>query len=274
MLKSPLGCYACLSIQKVAIENRRLKSIALEQIHQFSVLPTIHDPAAKIWRYVSWEKYFSLLKERHLFFPRADLFEDSFEGAATEANRSLQESVFQEHNIPEEQQELVRNISSWNKHFTFVSCWHFSEHESEAFWKIYGNTDKAVAIQSTYGALKSILPEYVHLHPVTYINYRRGHQVQGHSLYPFFYKREEFAHEKELRAVTGDLPISDPRRKTDWIINDLGWSLSIDLNKLIVAVVLAPKCSREKGDRIRDASRDEGLAASVSSSSLDARPRF
>ena len=52
-------------------------------------------------------------------------------------------------------------VKRWqhNRYATFVNCWHISDHESDAMWRLYG---RGVAIQSTVGMLKT------HLNPPVY----------------------------------------------------------------------------------------------------------
>ena len=42
-----------------------------------------------------------------------------------------------------------------------VSCWHLSGHESMAMWKIYAPGGKAIAIQSTFEALRQAVSHIV-----------------------------------------------------------------------------------------------------------------
>ncbi len=243
----------------------------METVHRFP-LPIVRSPQLKIWRYLTPSKFLALLDDRSLFFPNTELFEDPFEGAYPDANRALQDHIFANYPVTEDQQKAARDFYKWNKHLTFVSCWHLSEHESDALWKIYGKTEKAVLIQSTYLRLKSCLPNYVHIHPVTYIDYKVDRIPNGHSMYPFFFKRREFKYENELRAATGDLPISDHVRRVR--ISDNGWSFPINVNKLIESVYVAPECPEETYICIKNASLQRGLVAPVLPSSLDAQPRF
>jgi hypothetical protein len=103
----------------------------VDEIEEFSVLPGIKTVSAKIWRYLSWEKYQWLLTERRLYFPKADLFEDLFEGAATEGDRALQQAFFEEYDITEKERARVRNVYSWNKRFTFVSAFGIARRPSQ-----------------------------------------------------------------------------------------------------------------------------------------------
>src|SRR5690606_7838094 len=57
-----------------------------------------------------------------------------------------------------------------------ICCWHGQSHESEAMWKLYGDSGKAVAIKTKVGALAASInsrnnPEIVFLDKVRYINF-------------------------------------------------------------------------------------------------------
>jgi len=82
--------------------------------------------------------------------------------------------------------------------------------ESDLKWRAYAGAN-GVAIESTYGRLRSVLPEWIFIHEVEYIDYERDRMINGHSLAPIFYKRKEFADERELRAVVDVFPVGDAR---------------------------------------------------------------
>ena len=57
----------------------------------------------KVWRYMDFTKMISLIDTRRLFFTRADLFSDPFEGSYPKINVEARNFVPQE--IPEEESE-------------------------------------------------------------------------------------------------------------------------------------------------------------------------
>jgi hypothetical protein len=63
-----------------------------------------------------------------------------------------------------------------------------------------------VAIESTCEQLRSALPDWIFIHDVEYIDYKTDRVIEEHSLAPAFYKRKEFADERELRAVIDVFP--------------------------------------------------------------------
>ncbi|WP_036307314.1 DUF2971 domain-containing protein [Methyloglobulus morosus] len=82
-----------------------------------------------------------------------------------------------------------------------VSCWHKSEYESEAMWKLYSVSGQGIAIESTIGKLKESIKnqESLKIASVTYIPENDPNkEYLKHD--PIFLKRKSFEHEKELRA--------------------------------------------------------------------------
>lgn len=82
-----------------------------------------------------------------------------------------------------------------------VSCWHKSEYESEAMWKLYSVSGQGIAIESTIGQLKdSIINEgSLKIEDVEYFENESKKEL-GKINDSLFMKRKAFEHEKELRA--------------------------------------------------------------------------
>lgn len=239
----------------------------------FSELPTIQTPETKIWRYLTPDKFSKLLKTQMLFFPSTWFFEDPNEGSYPDENRRIRDHLWERCKVSSEQREIIEWNSQVNRLLTYVSCWHVSDHESAALWKIYGSVEKAVAVQSTLGRLMKCLPDFVHIHPVTYLDYTRDRIPDEHSMHPFFFKRREFQYEQELRAVTGDLPLSDPRRRKVNISLE-GWSFPIIPDELIQAVYVGPGYSEANYVHVESESAQMALKAPVLRSAMDRKPRL
>lgn len=72
-----------------------------------------------------------------------------------------------------------------------------------------------------------------------YIDYDKDRMLDGHFLAPAFYKRKEFADERELRAVVDAFPVGDARRHGAKPL-PTGHAIEVDLRRLITRVVLSP----------------------------------
>src|SRR4029077_13607148 len=116
--------------------------------------PEFHLPAgqSKIWRYLDFTKFLSLLESKALYFasPETIAQSDPFEGLYTRANLAAEKIPFEA--IPEEfrkqspayadkqtyENVVVRGFQSGREYtkrmraLTFVNCWHISEYESAA----------------------------------------------------------------------------------------------------------------------------------------------
>lgn len=184
-----------------------------------------------IWRYMDLSKFISLLSSSALFFCRIEKLGDPFEGRTTKVNRefwdTLKENRGKDPNLkfyadmPD--QVIDHFVSNQSKvgdlvrRMHHVNCWHMSEHESAAMWKVYAQSSDAVAIKSTYEKLRKALPRSVYIGEVRYIDYNVDGFNEGNLFNYVLCKRHSFEYERELRAV-----IIDPTEI------DQGASASID----------------------------------------------
>src|ERR1700686_5362685 len=80
---------------------------------------------AKVWRYMDFTKFVSLLDGNALFFSRADQLSDAWEGAHPVENRHRRPEVFDANE--EEAPMIMEATSRFNRSLrlhTFMSCWH------------------------------------------------------------------------------------------------------------------------------------------------------
>lgn len=217
------------------------------------------DPNIKIWRYMDFAKYVSLLVTRELWFSRADKlgesfedklgdpFEGTFSPATAEGLRRELLAFRDSGELPEETDidEIVESQvrgNQWLREWTYVNSWHMNERESAAMWRLYARTNEAVAIQSTYAKLRDCLPSEVkagkpdmtgipekwvgppntvYLGEVQYIDYATEPMPTGNAFHPFMFKRKSFEHERELRAVIPTFPIIEDAQGVQRLPNDL-----------------------------------------------------
>ena len=128
------------------------------------------------------------------------------------------------------------------------NCWHLSDEESDAMWKIYG-TGMGVMLVSTIGRLASSIkgaysmifcspnPQHYTIAPVRYVEERELAELPDFYVeHPWLLKRKSFAHEQEIR-VSHQLP---------WVIEawNGGMLIEVDAEKLIWEIVPSPFNSR------------------------------
>ncbi len=201
---------------------------------------------ARIWRYMDFTKFVSLLDKSALFFVRADKLPDPFEGSFPKTNVKLRPTIYKGIMPPKE----IKDLSEFYKQYvklTFISCWHLNNYQSAAMWEKYFKTNNGIAIRSTFGRLKDSFKDYkehdIYIGEVKYISYTKDLIPEG-PLFPYFHKRRSFEHEKELRAVIQSFSY----KKT----GEINWSkspfnnrkpyISVDLDLLIDRIYLAPTC--------------------------------
>jgi hypothetical protein len=238
------------------------------------------DKFVQIWRFMDFTKFVSILQHAGLFFARCDLLNDPFEGSVPRAMREVTlNSAGSEHAAVHVDKDLVVAWSELNRFvrkWTTISCWHMNAHESAAMWKLHAQSNEAVAILSTYERLRTCLsPQRFWIEQVRYIDYEKERIPTGNAMYPVVFKRLSFAHEKELRAFTSELPTKDETNlDTEKVPSSPGLWEHVDLNHLIVAIRVAPKSPSWFVELVRDVSGRYGLRAPVKQSSLDVDPVF
>lgn len=234
------------------------------------------DDSTKLWRYMDFTKFVSILENKGIFFPRADNLGDPFEGSVSIANQKLRPFIYKHTELfPDDSHtgELIRQLREW----VVISCWHINNHESAGMWNLYAKSEEAICIQSTYKRLCSCLPEKSRIGLVRYVDYGSEWIPESNLLAPFMYKRKSFEHEKELRAVI-NLRAMD---KSGLRLSDIeeepptgGIWVPTDLNTLIEKVYVAPYAPKWFGELIKNVVKTYGLDKPVIKSSLDDEPIF
>jgi hypothetical protein len=235
----------------------------------------------------------ALLEDRALFFPRASTLNDAFEGSFPEHQSVLDRVTSM---LPPEElrpgsivsispglERLWATLRTW----TAVSCWHVSEYESAAMWRLYSANDASVAILSTVGRLRQALGQppaaeqgfhagdSYQIGLVEYIDYSSDRIPAGSFLAPLFRKRRSFEHERELRATLVQYPIS-PQSEIDHdrIPTAAGVRVPIDINHLIAGVRVSPASPIWFADLVRQVAKRYELLCDVVQSEIDATPLY
>lgn len=231
---------------------------------------------AKIWRYMDFTKFVSLLDKSALFFTRADKLGDLFEGSYSKANIDLRPTVYK---IPQHMLRTMSTLFEVLTKFTTVNCWHLNEYESAAMWKLYLKSNEGIAIQSTFKRLKDSLKDENHdifIGKVRYIDYEKDWMPEGNTFYPFVHKRKSFDHEQELRAVMQEIPSKkgggiDLSPKPSCVD---GIDVPVDLDLLIDRIYLAPTSLDWLHELVEAVTRKYQLDKEVHQSSLDDVPVY
>ena len=201
-----------------------------------------------IWRYFSFRKFLKLLRDKSLYFCRADILknEDPYEATldpCAYASLDLIQNLLKLIGFPPE----ITEINIWDaaviKNF-YINCWHINDHESYLMWKVYAH--KGVAIKTTVGKLKECLKDdlKIKIKEVTYEELNNIEKVDFNELENikkqsdkkidliegiFGRKIKQFREENELRLIYH----SENDKKN-------GVKVDIDLEKLINEVYINP----------------------------------
>lgn len=210
-----------------------------------SIYSTPDNPDIKVWRYLDFAKFVSLLDSKSLFFSRADLLGDDYEFTYPKSNHSAFDGTPQSSN----NEFFLQTLKVLRKSI-FVNCWQINDHESTAMWNEYLKNDNGLAIQTTFRNLleelkKCSYKSRLDMGLVNYIDYEVDKIVGQNILEFIFHKRVEFTHEKEMRAViwktTSDNLVIDPFAMTEPESAESGLIISVSLNSLIEKIIIAPK---------------------------------
>lgn len=246
------------------------------------VLASLNDDMV-LWRYMSLDKFINLLDDEGIYFAPLAAYQhsDPYEGyppaVAIKTIYAMSESAYR---TAEETLQLAEKLEKpWSPQVEeavkkaregiaarptkfrglidalfkgmLVSCWYYSEHQSEAMWKLYGDQGKGIAIRTTVGKLKEALAQAdagekqktIYIGKVKYVDYSDPTitapdcKVDGH-IVPLL-KRISYSHENEVRAfLSSDVDASNVEA---FVIKP--FMASCDVRSLIQGVYVSPYTS-------------------------------
>lgn len=221
---------------------------------------------AMIWRYMSFEKFKSLVAEKILYFCSIDTLkqEDPYEG-------SYYASKFFNDIDSSEAKRVVGLVNQCGPPMT-VNCWYLSDNDSMAMWKLYAKDNKGIAIQSTVGHLKkalSINDEEILIGKIKYtddpIDDPANYTIDKFSCITS--KRICYNFEKELRAFVW---YADDNKRTQ----DGSLRLPVEVDVLIDRILLAPTSSNERCSKVKKLLADHRVDIPIAVSPLLTNPKY
>ena len=229
---------------------------------------------AVLWRYLDFTKFVSVLEKRSLFFSRSDQLGDPFEGSLSPENWRLHPELYGEHNELLEPQltNLYRNL----KHLVYISCWHLAGHESAAMWRLYSRESDGIAIRTECRHLRASLlcEETIYVGSVSYVDYESTFIPENPVFLPYFYKRQEFRHEQEVRAICHKLFNADGGVGLGARPRSVGEYYEVDLSALVQEIVVAPLAPDWFIELVSSVANRYGLGDRVRRSSLSTNPTW
>jgi len=225
-----------------------------------------------------------MLNARGLFFPRATLLGDPFEGSTPKmvflgreyirANRTTDPALVGWKDTPDTMFDQLGRITKDSVQTYLVSCWHMSEHESAAMWKLYSSSNEAVCVRSTYRRLRLCIPQSVFVGEVTYIDYETEsfppYQLMNHIMH----KRLSFSYERELRAIFWERDGSPEAQPYKAKIESSGLLLEVELPSLIEQVYVSPIAAPWFAKLVEDMTAKCGFSFPVRQSTLSTAPLY
>jgi hypothetical protein len=233
-----------------------------------------------LWRYMDYSKFMQLLTQKALYFCGARNFEDPFEGQYAWGPKGNAEFVKTQRSLHLKygggmdfeafmsiNMKTLNDISSQ----TYINCWHQSEHESEAMWKLYcKNPAEGVLIKTTENKLRNSLQalslEKLHLNAVKYVrnNWIKQYNPEKEV---FFRKRSSFEHEKEFRAIFQNNPYDGSMPKH-------GHLVSVDLNNLIQEIRVSPLSNKSFCELVESSALNASLTVPLMNSEIEIQPEI
>ena len=240
-----------------------------------SKIPLTFPDTQKIWRYLSFEKFKSLIEDSSLFFCRIDGFwkdGDKWEGLFP--IQVIEKFKLAERSLPSND-GWQYTFLEWHRKKEapshLINCWHANDAESYAMWKLYTKYDNlSIAIQSSIGRLKQSFDateERILIGEVEYIDFRNKNFENRffnidmpNTLKTFLFKWHYFKFENEIRAILNKAYKKHRAKK--------GILVKIDLTKLVDCIYLSPTSSEEDEIKIKDFLRQNDYSFAIQNSDL------
>jgi hypothetical protein len=228
--------------------------------------------SVRIWHYMDFAKFIRILLKSELFFSSITKFEDPWEGHASyQAISKLFRGSDEMLSRFKISNESSNDLSLWYHAFrssTCVSCWHQSNFDSDAMWKIYSSGGFGVAISTTVSKLRGLLKkENMTIDFVKYINDNDFHK-EGCPVSGIFLKRNSFAHEKEIRGVIFNFDLLEKIYKKGFESKFEGIDVPIDLSNFIEEIKIDPRAESWFKTLVKMISSEHGMGDIVSSSNI------
>ena len=228
---------------------------------------------AVLWRYMDFTKFVSLLDTQSLYFARADRLGDPFEGSFSKVNTALRPALY-ERELPDADWGKLWSFFRAMRQFTLINCWHESDHESAAMWRLYSREHDGIAVKSNFKSLTRSFTcsDVIYIGKVDYVDYDTTFIPERNAFSPYLHKRRSFEHEREVRAITRNIPASGASLDTPQETGATGSYFAVDLSLLIEEVIVAPYADSWFLELVQAVAARYGLTASVSRSGLSESP--
>jgi hypothetical protein len=218
-------------------------------------------------------KFQSLLSKRELYLRRLDLLPNKYEGLYPRRVRKALAEYYATQGLTEDQAlELASHrvdFAKESRQMMYVNCWHVSNYESEAMWRIYCGGDNGLAVVLPYGDLRtSVSMGTAWIGMVGYLDFELDLLAPGNAFGVALHKRREFIYEQEARILSfGNVAFAKPADRPTF--TSLPWQV-----EAIKEIVVSPYAAPGYFDMVRDVVErlTPGLGSRVVHSRMAADP--
>lgn len=133
-----------------------------------------------VWRYMSFDKFKSIIEDKALYFFEVLKYRDlgdPKEGGIPEINSKLVGPGFLKCNgVYIKSPEMKSKLIFFCQHFAVVNCWGMDSQERAFRWNNYIKDRKGIAIKSSIERIKNAIEQTkykIHIGKIKYINYKR-----------------------------------------------------------------------------------------------------
>ena len=231
---------------------------------------------AKIWRFMDFTKFVSLLEKKALFFCNSEKIGDPFEGSFSKKSIEKMKNHPFFKNVNSQFFEQLSQTRRLMKKFHFLNCWHINDYESAAMWSLYLSNNEGIAVQSTFKKLADSFhnaKETIYIGKVNYIDYETATIPDDNVFWPFVHKRKSFENENELRVVLQKIPSG---QAIEWPSEPLipGLYIPSDLEILIEEIYISPTAPSWFKDVVKVTTEKFQLNKNIQDSKLNERPVY
>lgn len=227
----------------------------------------------RIWRFINFQKFMSMITDSSLYFSRLDRLGDPFEGLYSKASIQFDEKVYDSYDSSEASnygRSVIKGIHSTAykiRRTSFANCWYMNEYETELLWSRYSFMDDGVAIQSTFERLKSCLniPHAVYIGKIKYKIWETEPIPIGNMMNTIVTKKINHRDERELRAaIVTSFDIKPQTKK--------GIYVPVDLIELVESIYVSPKSANWILKLIKNVLKKNDVDLSVKKSVFTEKP--